>query len=148
MMKIFAIRDRLLDYYQRPMVFDRAPDLMAALAKAINSTEGENEIQQAPEQFELWQLGEVDDQGNLKAERQLIINCASLIRNGVWTRTQRGSRQTDGEAPGSAQPAGRSPTADSGSNGSTAVQDGLEPTQVQAQPIGGGPGRGPAGRNR
>lgn len=76
----------MLDYYQRPMVFERASDLMAALAKAINSTEGENEIQQAPEHFELWQLGEVDEQGNLKADHQLVTNCASLIRNGVWQR--------------------------------------------------------------
>lgn len=84
---IYAIRDRMLDYFQPPVCVHRVQDLMAAIAKGINGEgEAKNELAQAPDHYELWKIGEVDDQGHIRAEREFVSNCSQLIRTGVWQR--------------------------------------------------------------
>lgn len=96
MLKIFAIRDRMLNYFQPPIIVSREQDLLAALARGINGPQEErNEISNAPDHYEVWQIGEVDDQGHLSQSRSFVINCASLIRNGVWNRSFERTPSTD-----------------------------------------------------
>lgn len=102
-MKIFAVRDRMLDYFQVPVVVHREQDLIAAIARGING-EGDdrNELAQAPDHYELWLLAEVDDQGRINEKREFIANCASFVRNGVWARRKPGPAGTESE-PGAIQ---------------------------------------------
>lgn len=97
-MKIYAVRDRLLDYFQRPMAMPNVKDLLTALAREINDPETKHEIAQAPDHFEIWEIGEVDEQGHLIANRQLICNCHTLIRAGVWKRRTEGATEPEGHA--------------------------------------------------
>lgn len=104
-MKIFAIRDRMLDYFQVPVVVNREQDLVAAVAKQVNG--GANEVAQAPDHFEIWEIAEVDDQGHIQPTRVFKCNCASLVRNGVWKRGESGADGAQGDA---RTPPGRIPT--------------------------------------
>lgn len=82
-MKIYAIRDNLIDYFMQPFA---APDdraVLAAIATQINTQGNMNDIAQAPHYFEVWKLGEVTDQGNIVPGREKIANCSSLIRTGL-----------------------------------------------------------------
>lgn len=130
MLKIFSIRDRMLDYFQVPVVVNREQDLAAAIARGVNS-EGEdrNEIALAPDHYELWQIGEVDDQGNLTSKREFRFNCASLVRRGVWKRGPAGGGGAEGDegaTPGRpgrpGGPTGAGPGAPAGAQGATAVE--------------------------
>jgi len=87
----------MLDYFQVPVTVYRLEDLLAAVAKGINSTgEDRNEIAQAPDHYEIWQIGEVTEQGHIEIKREFITNCASLVRNGVWKRRLAGDPGTEG----------------------------------------------------
>lgn len=126
-MKIYAIRDRMLDYFQPPVCVNRGEDLLAAIAKSINGVgEAKNELAQAPDHYEVWRIGEVDDQGHIKPEREFIINCSQLIRGGVWKR-QPGAAGLDAEAPGGRTEM-RSPSGGpANGNGSEALQNAVAP---------------------
>jgi len=132
MLKLYAIRDRMLDYYQRPIALDNPQDLLATLARRLNNPEApqSDEISQAPDHFEVWQIATVDDQGHIGAERQFITNCSNLIRGGVRKIQPAGGSRPPGEAAGRAIHARGAPgTANSG-NGAAAVQDPARPAQV------------------
>jgi len=92
-MKIFAVRDRLIDYYMQPFVGPNEKEVMAALARTVNNIEDTNGISQAPHHFELWELGQVDEEGNLTPTRRLVCDCASLIRVGVRDRAERAGQE-------------------------------------------------------
>lgn len=82
-MKIFAIRDRLLNYFQRPVMADQAPDVVAAVAAAINNGD-QNDFCKKPEDFEIWQVGEFDQEsGAIIPKLTIVTNCLSLIRGRV-----------------------------------------------------------------
>lgn len=99
-MNIYAVRDRLIDYYMQPFVGPNEKEVMAALARTVNNTEDTNGIAQAPHHFELWELGKVDEEGNLTPTRRLVCDCASLIRVGV----RRGGEREGQEAANAARP--------------------------------------------
>jgi len=108
-MKIFAIRDRLLNYFQRPVMADHAPDVVAAVATAINGGD-KNDFCQKPEDFEIWQVGEFDQEsGAIIPKLTIVTNCLSLVRTGVReggapTRTApTGATGRSGEAPSGSQ---------------------------------------------
>lgn len=90
-MNIYAVRDRLIDYYQTPFTGPGDNEVKAALARMINHGETTSDIAQAPQHFELWHLGKVTDEGQLIAERYLVCDADSLVRTGV-------RRSTDGAA--------------------------------------------------
>jgi len=122
-LKIFAIRDRLLDYYQAPMAQMRSSDLVAAIANQLNNPETAYEINQAPEQFEVWQLGYVTDDGHLVPDRVLVCNCAQLIRASVW------HKRTGSPA------AAPEPTPNhGGAHSGTGANGGPGPSPVQGEP--------------
>jgi len=84
-MKIYALRDRLIDYFLVPFVAPGDNEVKAALAQRINTTTGgiEDALIQAPHHFELWELGEVHQDGHIEAKQSLVCDCSSLIRRGV-----------------------------------------------------------------
>lgn len=90
-MKIYALRDRLLDYFLVPFVAPGDNEVKAALAQRINTTTGEIEdaLIQAPHHFELWQLGEVQEGGNIVPKIDFLADCSSLIRRGIRTHAER-----------------------------------------------------------
>lgn len=88
-MKIFAIRDRLVDYYMTPFCAESTKQVLASLAGTINNPENLNAIAQTPQHFEVWQLGEVnEDTGDLQAKREYIADCSSLVRASVRADTE------------------------------------------------------------
>lgn len=92
-MKIYAVRDRLVDYYMQPFVGQTDKQVLAALAATINNKEQTSAIQAAPHHFEIWTLGEVDEEtGRITPKLELLADAASLIRSGVRTATEARSR--------------------------------------------------------
>lgn len=81
MTKLYAIRDRLLDYFMQPFAGPGDKAVLAAVAIQINSQGETNAIAQTPQHFEVWRLAEIDEQtGQVGGERELIADCASLVR--------------------------------------------------------------------
>lgn len=112
MMNIYALRDRLIDYYMQPFAGPDHKSVMAAVARTVNQ-EGMNDIYQAPHHFELWQLGEVTDDGHIVEKRELIADCASFVRAGIRTPGQ-------SQGPGTETNPGGQREAIGGANGGTA----------------------------
>lgn len=84
-MKIYAVRDRLIDYFMQPFVGQSDKQVLSALSETINR-DHTHAIQAAPHHFEVWELGEVDeDTGEIRPKRQLLADCASLVRASVRT---------------------------------------------------------------
>jgi len=82
-MKIYAIRDRLIDYYMQPFLGPDDKNVLASVARLINQGEITSDIAQAPHHFEVWGLGEVQEDGTITAHRELLADCSSLIRTGL-----------------------------------------------------------------
>jgi len=93
MMKIYAIRDRLIDYFMQPFVGPEDKAVLASVARLVNQGEVTSDIAQAPHQFEVWSLGQVTDDGHLVPERQYLGDCSSLVRPGRRTPAA-GDRET------------------------------------------------------
>lgn len=79
-MKIYAIRDRLIDYFLMPFAAPGDKEVMSALSKRVNYGQTEDDVCQAPHHFELWKLGEVLEDGTLTPKKELICDCSSLVR--------------------------------------------------------------------
>lgn len=97
-MRIFAVRDRLIDYYMQPFAAPGVKDVLAALANQVNTENQGNAIYQAPHHFEVWQLGIVSEDGHITPEREFIADLSSLVRAGVRQTGQPGARQVEGPA--------------------------------------------------
>lgn len=96
-MKIYAIRDRLIDYWQQPFAGPDDKAVMQALARSVNNGDTTNDIAQAPHHFELHQLGEVSEDGHLIPERRFICDCAQLVRGRVRDQPGPGSAEAPPE---------------------------------------------------
>lgn len=82
-MKLYATRDRIIDFFLQPFVGTQDKQVMAALSATINQGE-QHAIQQAPHHFELWCLAEIDeDTGKVTPNLRLVCTCDSLIRVGL-----------------------------------------------------------------
>lgn len=78
-MKIYALRDRLLNYYLPPFVAPDDNQVKASLANLVNSRDNTG-VSQAPQHFELWRLGEVTPEGHVLGGKELLCDCHALIR--------------------------------------------------------------------
>ncbi|WNK13087.1 MAG: nonstructural protein [Microvirus sp.] len=96
-MNIYAIRDRQIDYFLTPFAAMSDQGVMAAVSTTVNNQASTDAITQAPHHFEIWKLGTVDEQGSIKEEKSLVINCARLIRSRV---REDDDRDTQGNTPG------------------------------------------------
>jgi hypothetical protein len=114
---IYALRDRLLDYYQQPFIATDTKAVLAALSELINNPESSHAITQAPHHYELFQVGAVTDDGHVYGKHELVCDCSSLIRERIRERTESGngsvpralersqSPLAEGVAPGASHPA-------------------------------------------
>lgn len=82
-MKIYAVRDRLINYYMNPFAAPDDQNVMAAVSSQISNPEDKSALAQAPHHFEIWSLGELKEDGHIEAKKEWIADCASLIRTGV-----------------------------------------------------------------
>jgi len=89
-MKIYTIRDRLIDYYLRPFAAEGDKEVMASLAEAINNEENQTPLAKAPHHFELWSVGTFHEDGTIEPEHILVADCGSLIRERVRRGEERG----------------------------------------------------------
>lgn len=105
MMHIYAIRDRLIDYYLRPFAANDDKEVMASIATGINQGDQNSALAQTPHHFEIWRLGSVTETGDIRPGKELIADCASLVRGSI----RRGSIPGAPEAPGATEPS-RGPT--------------------------------------
>jgi len=81
-MKIYALRDRLLDYYMTPFAAPNHNEVLSSIAATINTGETTNAIAQAPHHFEIWHIGTVTE-GHITPTHELVADCASLIRGDI-----------------------------------------------------------------
>lgn len=126
-MRIYCLRDRLIDYYMQPFAAPNHKAVLAAIAQTVNRQDGPlNDIQQAPHHFEIWQLGLVTEDGHLTPEREFIADVSSLVRSGV----RKGEHPQDPEAPKSANSG--SEAARDGSSGASANGSALSHPLVTA----------------
>jgi len=78
--KIYAVRDRLIDYYMLPFVGHTDKEVMASIADTVNLEDGQHGIQQAPHHYEIWILAEVQEGGHITPAREFLADCGTLIR--------------------------------------------------------------------
>lgn len=100
-MKIYALYDNHLGYFQKPFLAEDDKQVLAALAQTINNGDTTNAIAQAPQDFELYTLGEIDQDAVVKVEQAKIANLNSLIRGSVREGRKNGSSEM-------AEPTGKS----------------------------------------
>lgn len=100
-MRIYAIRDRLIDYFMTPFAAPNDKEVLGSVAYQINVQEDGNAIAQAPHHYEIWVLAEVQDDGHITPHRELICDCASLVRRDI-----RGGTAGRPGAPEAGEPAG------------------------------------------
>lgn len=114
-MKIYAIKDRMIDYFMTPFTGESDRQVQAGLAQTINNPGNMNAIAQTPHHFELWQLGEVnEDTGKITEHREFIADCSSLVRPSIRGPGKSGETEGQGTtgrrtAPPSGVRAGTSP---------------------------------------
>lgn len=116
MMKIYSIRDRMMDYFMQPFIGPDDKPVIAGVAEQING-DGIHAINRTPHYFEIWRLGEINEEGEVTAAKELIAECGSLVRGSVREQPAPGDR-TLPQAPGSQQ------GAPSGSTGKTDADPG------------------------
>lgn len=78
-MNIYAIRDRLIDYYMDPFVAPNDHNVKASVSNVVTNPESTNAISQAPHHFEIWRIGKVEE-GHVVPDREYIADCSSLVR--------------------------------------------------------------------
>jgi len=130
-MKIYAVRDRLLDYYGDPFMGPTDNSVLAAMASNINNPESKRDFAQAPHHFEIWRLGEINENGDVTKDKELLCDCASLIRPGIRLATEAGTdqnarpaRSSQGEARNGLQPERTSNAPASSTTPKGGLQDG------------------------
>lgn len=82
-MHIYAIRDKMLEYFMTPFAAPGDKDVLASLATTINAGADGNAIKAAPHHFEIWRLAQVTEDGHIAEDREFLAECASLIRRNV-----------------------------------------------------------------
>lgn len=105
-MKIYAIRDQMIDYFLQPIIGKDDWNVMASLAELVNGA-NEHAITQTPKHFELWSLGEIKEDGTVIGQKVFICGCTDLVREGVREDRERreaarqeAARSRQGTAPG------------------------------------------------
>lgn len=108
-MKIYAVRDRLIDYFMVPFVAPDDNQVMASISQEVSRPDNPNAIASAPHHFEIWKLGEISEDGHIKPGKELVCDVSTLVR--VRRET------TESAANKAAQNAGASAQAINGSGG-------------------------------
>lgn len=86
-MRLYALRDRLIDYFMRPFTAETDAQVLASVASTVNNQEGTDAIHTNPHQFEIWRLAEIDEKtGHIKPAHEYLADAASLVRGGIRDR--------------------------------------------------------------
>lgn len=109
-MKIYCLRDRLLDYLVQPFLAPGDNQVKASLSDLINSEQSVNAVTKAPHHFELWCLGEIHQDGTVEGQRSLICEASSLVRTGLREDPKPRAAISQGAAP-QGEKQSRGPTA-------------------------------------
>lgn len=105
-MKLYAIRDRLLEYFQRPFIGDTDATVLAAVATAIN-TEANVDFAKTPTHFEVWTLATINEEtGTVTGAPKFIANCSDLRRGHGEDRIHRVTADASTAPQGGARPKG------------------------------------------
>lgn len=80
-MYVYAIRDRMLDFYMCPFPGNSDKEVLASVARLINSGESQDAIAKAPQHFEIWRLCEITETGEINVQRELLADAVSLVRS-------------------------------------------------------------------
>lgn len=132
MPKLYAVRDRLVDYFMQPFVGPSDKQVLASIATVINGEGNNSAISQTPQHFEIWRLADIDENtGRVSGEKEYLADASSLIRGGIRGGTEAG--------PGAGKvgaPEGRVPGAAAGPTGhaNAGQRAPQEPAQAEAQP--------------
>lgn len=144
-MKLYAIRDRLLDYYLRPFAAEGDKQVLASLAETINNVENRAPIAQTPSHFELWRLAEIDENtGQVQGDREFLADCASLVRADLRETRIRGGAApaaAGGSQPAAAGAAGEAAKANAGALPGAAHPEGQQGAEAAKGHQGGPNGR-------
>lgn len=107
-MKLYALKDRLLDYFMQPFAAPGDKEVMAAVSATVNNLGGldTNAVSAAPHHYEIWRLAEVDDQGHVTSSREFLADCSALVRKKPVSNDETGQKVTPLElvSPGHAEP--------------------------------------------
>lgn len=115
-MKLYAIKDRMLNYYMTPFASQDDNAVLASISETVN-LDGQHAIQQAPQHFEIWQIGEVDEDGHITPRKEFLTTCDTLIRPRRST-AEPGKRQAQPDADPSDNPLKSNAGAPRAENGS------------------------------
>jgi len=126
-MKLYAIRDKLIDYFLRPFTAENDKEVMASLAETINNDQNKAPIAQTPSHFEIWILAEVDGEtGIVIPKKEFLGDASSLVRPNIREGVN-GRREAVNRAAGGEQRAAGRP------NGSTSAHAGAVPDKAPAE---------------
>jgi len=78
-MKIYALRDRFLDYFLDPVTQATDQNALQAVSTHV-SGEMSDAITQAPHHFELWRLARVEKDGHIVPDREFLADVNTLVR--------------------------------------------------------------------
>ncbi|QCQ84611.1 nonstructural protein [Blackfly microvirus SF02] len=123
-MKIYAVYDLMIGYFLLPFVAPDDNQVLASISQDISRQDNTNAIAYAPHQFQVWQFGEISEDGNINPRKELICDCSSLVRARRST-----TEPTSAEAARTAGNSRETPAGHAGNtraNG-TAVRESTEP---------------------
>lgn len=91
-MNLYAIRDRLLDYWMTPFAAPDDKAVLSSLSYQLN-LESSSAISQAPHHYEIHRIAKVTENSHVIEDREFLCDCASLIRAGVRKEPQPGAAE-------------------------------------------------------
>lgn len=101
----------MIGYYLNPFVAPDDNQVLASISADISRQDNVNAIAYAPHQFQVWQLGEINDEGIIKPHKELICDVHTLVR-----ARREPAKQGDTQAP---SPVGNSTQRVNGLGGTT-----------------------------
>lgn len=106
MMKMYAVRDRLIDYFLQPFFAPSDAQALAAVGGTINDEASTHAITLHPEHFEIYRIAEFNENtGQIGGDREFIQDAASLVRGGIRGTGEPGANAIQGATGGRGEPA-------------------------------------------
>lgn len=111
-----------MDYFMHPFTVPGEKEAIIAIAQVANREESDEPITTNPQDFELWQIATVDDQGEVTPAKKLLAKAIDLVRRGI-----RQGRTDQLRAPEGDQATGRRYAAPSNHRDDPRAETGLTP---------------------
>lgn len=77
---VYAIRDRLLNYFMQPFIAHNDASALASIGETVNEPGGSHAIQKSPHHFEVWRISEITDDYEALPKKAFLADASSLIR--------------------------------------------------------------------